>query len=58
MFYQIISGYQLPKKKGDKLKAILDPYVKIDVIGVSDDTKSEKTETIHNNGEWYTDINH
>ncbi|KAK2186346.1 hypothetical protein NP493_205g03061 [Ridgeia piscesae] len=47
---RIISGYQLPKKKGDKNKSILDPYVKVEVRGVNVDTKVEKTNHIHNNG--------
>ena len=47
---QIISGYQLPKKKGDKKKSILDPYVKVEVLGVDQDAKSERTDYIHNNG--------
>uniref|UniRef100_X1YV20 Phosphoinositide phospholipase C n=1 Tax=Capitella teleta TaxID=283909 RepID=X1YV20_CAPTE len=47
---KIISGYQLPKKKGDKNKSILDPYVKIDVMGVPADCRSEKTDHIKDNG--------
>jgi len=47
---KIISGYQLPKKKGDKAKAILDPYVKIEIFGVKADYQEKKTEVIKNNG--------
>ncbi|KAI0239686.1 1-phosphatidylinositol 4,5-bisphosphate phosphodiesterase delta-1 [Lamellibrachia satsuma] len=47
---RVVSGYQLPKKKGDKNKSILDPYVKVEVRGVNSDTKIEKTSHIHNNG--------
>ena len=47
---QIISGYQLPKKKGDKTKSILDPYVKIEIFGVKADYQELKTEVVKNNG--------
>jgi phosphatidylinositol phospholipase C delta len=46
----IISGYQLPKKKKDKEKSILDPWVKVDILGVDKDMKSDKTVHVHNNG--------
>ena len=46
----VVSGYQLPKKKGDKAKSILDPYVQIDVRGVPIDYRSQQTTHIHNNG--------
>ena len=48
---QVISGYQLPKKKGDKARSILDPYVVVEIVGVPADCSSKKTEWIKNNGE-------
>ena len=50
LMVQVISGYQLPKKKGDKKKSILDPYVKVEISGVAADNCTQKTDYVHNNG--------
>jgi len=46
----IISGFHLPKKQGDKAKAILDPFVVVDVIGHPADRQTDKTKKIENDG--------
>ncbi len=48
--FKVISGYQLPKKKGDRKKSILDPYVKVEISGVPRDNCTQKTDYVHNNG--------
>ena len=45
-FLQIVSGYQLPKRKKD----ILDPYIKIDVLTTKKDYKELRSSHISNNG--------
>jgi Ca2+-dependent lipid-binding protein len=45
-----MSGFQLPKKPGDKAKMILDPFVVVDIVGIPVDKQSERTRTIENNG--------
>ena len=50
-YFQVISGYQLPKKEGDDLDSIIDPYVKLDLISVSvDEDQSFKTEHLDKHG--------
>ena len=42
---QVISGYQLPKKEGDDLDSIIDPYVKLELISAEEgEEQSFKTE--------------
>ena len=51
--FQIISGCQLPKPKQSNKGEVVDPYVKIRVVGpaVDDNAKNEgKTKSIDNNG--------
>jgi len=51
--FQIISGCQLPKPKQSNKGEVVDPYVKIRVVGpaVDDHPKNEgKTKSIDNNG--------
>ncbi|KAK2168135.1 hypothetical protein LSH36_20g09029 [Paralvinella palmiformis] len=50
LILKIIRGYQLPKKPGDKARSILDPYVKVDIYGYPDDTKTFRTNYVKNNG--------
>jgi len=50
LFWQILSGFGLPKKEGDSSKSILDPYVQVSVTGVPKDKRTFKTEVINNNG--------
>jgi len=46
----IISGFQLPKKRGGSTNSILDPYISVDLYGVPADTNNQRTEAVYNNG--------
>ena len=47
---QIISGYQFPKPNDSKKGEIIDPFIKIEIHGVKDDTQQCKTSVKTNNG--------
>ncbi|KAF5903601.1 1-phosphatidylinositol 4,5-bisphosphate phosphodiesterase delta-1 isoform X1 [Clarias magur] len=46
----VISAQQLPKLNIDKANSIVDPFVKVEVIGVPADRESAQTAYINNNG--------
>ncbi|KAK3104139.1 hypothetical protein FSP39_024731 [Pinctada imbricata] len=46
----VISGSQIPKPKDSKKGEVIDPFLKIDVYGAKQDTRSVKTSHIDNNG--------
>ena len=46
----IFSAQQLPKPKGQQKGEIIDPYVKVEVYGVPDDTTKAQTSVVRNNG--------
>lgn len=46
----IVSGYQLPKPNDSKKGEIIDPFIKIEVHGVKEDTQQCKTSVKENNG--------
>uniref|UniRef100_A0AAY4B3I7 Phosphoinositide phospholipase C n=1 Tax=Denticeps clupeoides TaxID=299321 RepID=A0AAY4B3I7_9TELE len=46
----VISAQQLPKINKNKESSIVDPLVKVDIFGVSEDCASKKTHHIENNG--------
>lgn len=48
---QVISGQNLPKP-GSKKGEIIDPYVVLQVTGVNDDKKEQKTKPVNDNGEY------
>jgi len=50
----VIGGAHLTKPVGENKKSSerLDPYVKVEVMGVESDCYEFKTATISNNGEW------
>jgi len=43
-------GKQIPKPKGATKGDIVDPYVKLTILGLSQDSNSQSTNTIWNNG--------
>ncbi|XP_065834957.1 1-phosphatidylinositol 4,5-bisphosphate phosphodiesterase eta-2-like [Oscarella lobularis] len=47
---KIISGQQLPKPNGVEKGEIIDPYVKVEVLGIPRDCAEEKTKFIDDNG--------
>ncbi|XP_034242163.1 1-phosphatidylinositol 4,5-bisphosphate phosphodiesterase delta-4-like [Thrips palmi] len=47
---QVISGQHLPKPEGEGLSDILDPYVKVMIIGHPMDMRKKQTPVIHDNG--------
>lgn len=47
---QVIGGYYLPKKGGDRVTSILDPYIKLTILGVPEDKKEARTRTVTDNG--------
>ena len=49
-FFQVISGFQLPKPKDSKKGEIIDPFIKIEIHGVSRDKQDQKSSVIKNNG--------
>lgn len=55
LYVQIVSGWQFPKSEGTakqekKTGNVIDPYVKVEVTGISKDKKSSKTKVVKNNG--------
>ncbi|XP_043540794.1 1-phosphatidylinositol 4,5-bisphosphate phosphodiesterase delta-3-like, partial [Chiloscyllium plagiosum] len=48
--FQIITAQQLPKVNKDKKNSIVDPLVRVEVHGVPEDTSTQKTRHIENNG--------
>ncbi|XP_078332156.1 1-phosphatidylinositol 4,5-bisphosphate phosphodiesterase delta-1-like [Crassostrea virginica] len=55
----IISGYQFPKPNDSKKGEIIDPFIKIEIHGVKDDTQQCKTSVKTNNGfnpRWDEDV--
>lgn len=46
----IVSGYQIPKPNDSKKGEIIDPFIKIEVHGVKEDTQQCKTSVKENNG--------
>lgn len=47
----MISGSHLPKPEGEKHSSdLVDPYVKIEVFGVKDDSYEFKTNPVSDNG--------
>lgn len=53
---QIISGYQFPKPNDSKKGEIIDPFIKIEIHGVKDDTQQCKTSVKTNNGNLPADV--
>jgi len=56
---KVISGWQLPKVSGTSKGEVIDPFVRVDIFGVANDTAHEKTKVIQNNGynpQWNTDM--
>lgn len=47
---KIIGGWQFPKVEGDLKGEIIDPFVRIRVVGAPADEKKFQTKTINNNG--------
>ncbi|KAI4872379.1 hypothetical protein NFI96_033647, partial [Prochilodus magdalenae] len=47
---KVISAQQLPKPNTEKLKAIVDPQVRVEIHGVPKDNEKKKTHRIDNNG--------
>lgn len=45
-----MSGYQIPKPNDSKKGEIIDPFIKIEVHGVKEDTQQCKTSVKENNG--------
>lgn len=50
MQVKVISGFQLPKPKDSKKGEIIDPFIKIEIHGVSRDKQDQKSSVIKNNG--------
>ena len=48
--FQLISGFQLPKPKDSKKGEIIDPFLKIEIHGVSIDKQEQKSSVMKNNG--------
>ena len=46
----MISGQQLPKPGGGKKGEIIDPYVKIQIGGIGEDSQAVKTKVVNDNG--------
>ena len=46
----MISGQQLPKPGGSKKGEVIDPYVKIQIGGVGEDSQVVKTKSVDDNG--------
>ncbi|XP_050408495.1 1-phosphatidylinositol 4,5-bisphosphate phosphodiesterase delta-4 isoform X3 [Patella vulgata] len=56
----IVSGYQIPKPKDSDRGEIIDPFVKVEIHGVSSDYHEARTKAIDNNGlnpRWYESFN-
>ncbi|KAK1807005.1 hypothetical protein P4O66_004836, partial [Electrophorus voltai] len=47
---QVISAQQLPKLNKDKVSSIVDPFVRVEIHGVTADKSSAQTAHINNNG--------
>lgn len=47
---RLVSGWQLPKESGTPKGEVIDPYVKIKMYGLTEDTKRYKSKVIQNNG--------
>lgn len=47
---KLISGFQLPKPKDSKKGEIIDPFLKIEIHGVSIDKQEQKSSVMKNNG--------
>ncbi|XP_003405949.1 1-phosphatidylinositol 4,5-bisphosphate phosphodiesterase delta-4 [Loxodonta africana] len=50
LLIQVISGQQLPKLDNTKEGSIVDPLVKVEIIGVRPDTTRQETSYVENNG--------
>ena len=50
LLFQLISGFQLPKPKDSKKGEIIDPFLKVEIQGVSSDKQEQKSSVIKNNG--------
>lgn len=55
LYVQILSAFQLPKTEGTRKESrktgnVIDPYVKVEMTGMSADKKSFKTKVVKNNG--------
>ncbi|KAK6191656.1 hypothetical protein SNE40_003288 [Patella caerulea] len=56
----IVSGYQIPKPKDSDRGEVIDPFVKVEIHGVSSDYHEARTKAIDNNGlnpRWYESFN-
>ena len=50
----MISGHRFPKPKGSGTKShITDPYVLIEIFGISSDCTNARTKTVPGNGKLY-----
>lgn len=47
---RLVSAWQLPKESGTPKGEVIDPYVKIKMYGLPEDTKRYKSKVIQNNG--------
>jgi len=47
---KVVSGWQLPKASGTTKGDVIDPYVKVKLFGVGNDTHRSVTKTVNNNG--------
>lgn len=47
---RLVSAWQLPKESGTPKGEVIDPYVKIKMYGITEDTKRYRSKVIQNNG--------